>query len=71
MSHFARSCGHCRPLPSPTATAGCREHRAMYLDPGEKDTHDTWVAGLADSLDKDEAAFKTGVLSLSYAPIRA
>jgi hypothetical protein len=43
---------------------------AMYLDPGEKDTHDTWVAGLADSLDKDEAAFKTGVLSLSCAPIR-
>jgi FAD/FMN-containing dehydrogenase len=26
---------------------------AMYADPGEKDTHDAWVAGLADSLGKD------------------
>ena len=58
-----------RPLQA--ATFAHRDRRlfvniaAMYLDPGEKDTHDTRIAGLADSLDKDEAAFKTGVLSLS------
>jgi FAD/FMN-containing dehydrogenase len=35
---------------------------AMYTDPGEKDTHDAWVAGLADSLGKDEAGGYVGFL---------
>jgi FAD/FMN-containing dehydrogenase len=35
---------------------------AMYMDPGEKDTHDAWVAGLADSLGKDEAGGYVGFL---------
>ena len=34
----------------------------MYMDPGEKDTHDAWVAGLADSLGKDEAGGYVGFL---------
>jgi FAD/FMN-containing dehydrogenase len=33
---------------------------AMYMDPGEKDTHDAWVAGVADSLGKDEAGGYVG-----------
>ena len=33
---------------------------AMYIDPGEKDTHDAWVAGVADSLGKDEAGGYVG-----------
>jgi len=36
---------------------------AMYMDPGEKDTHDAWVAGLADSLGKDEAGGYVGFLA--------
>jgi FAD/FMN-containing dehydrogenase len=28
---------------------------AMYMDPGEQDTHDAWVAGLADALGKGES----------------
>ena len=35
---------------------------AMYMDPGEKDTHDAWVAGLADSLGKGEAGGYVGFL---------
>jgi FAD/FMN-containing dehydrogenase len=35
---------------------------AMYMDPGEKDTHDAWVAGVADSLGKDEAGGYVGFL---------
>jgi FAD/FMN-containing dehydrogenase len=35
---------------------------AMYMDPGEKDSHDAWVAGLADSLGKDEAGGYVGFL---------
>ncbi|MFL6043625.1 MAG: FAD-binding oxidoreductase [Propionibacteriaceae bacterium] len=35
---------------------------AMYMDPGEKDRHDTWVAGVADSLGKDEAGGYIGFL---------
>ena len=35
---------------------------AMYMDPGEKDTHDAWVAGLADSLGKEEAGGYVGFL---------
>jgi FAD/FMN-containing dehydrogenase len=35
---------------------------AMYLDPGETDTHDAWVARLADSLGKDEAGGYVGFL---------
>jgi FAD/FMN-containing dehydrogenase len=32
------------------------------MDPAEKDTHDAWVAGLADSLGKDEAGGYVGFL---------
>jgi len=32
------------------------------MDPGEKDRHDTWVAGVADSLGKDEAGGYIGFL---------
>ncbi|HVD79078.1 MAG TPA: FAD-binding oxidoreductase [Propionibacteriaceae bacterium] len=35
---------------------------AMFMDPGEKDTHDAWVAGLADSLGKDGAGGYVGFL---------
>ena len=35
---------------------------AMFMDPDEKDTHDAWVAGLADSLGKDEAGGYVGFL---------
>jgi FAD/FMN-containing dehydrogenase len=35
---------------------------AMFMDPGEKDTHDAWVAGLADSLDKGAAGGYVGFL---------
>jgi FAD/FMN-containing dehydrogenase len=35
---------------------------AMFMDPGEKDTHDAWVAGMADSLGKDEAGGYVGFL---------
>jgi FAD/FMN-containing dehydrogenase len=35
---------------------------AMYLDPGETDTHDAWVARLADSLGKGEAGGYVGFL---------
>ena len=35
---------------------------AMYMDPGEKDTHDAWVTGLADSLGKDDAGGYVGFL---------
>jgi FAD/FMN-containing dehydrogenase len=36
---------------------------AMYMDPGEQETHDAWVAGLADSLGKDEAGGYVGFLA--------
>jgi FAD/FMN-containing dehydrogenase len=35
---------------------------AMYMDPAEKDTHDAWVAVLADSLGKDEKGGYVGFL---------
>jgi FAD/FMN-containing dehydrogenase len=35
---------------------------AMYMDPAEKDTHDAWVAALADSLGKDGAGGYVGFL---------
>jgi FAD/FMN-containing dehydrogenase len=35
---------------------------AMYMDPAETDTHDAWVAGLADSLGKGEAGGYIGFL---------
>jgi FAD/FMN-containing dehydrogenase len=35
---------------------------ALYMDPGEQDTHDSWVAGVADSLGKDEAGGYIGFL---------
>jgi FAD/FMN-containing dehydrogenase len=35
---------------------------AMYMDPAEKDPHDAWVAGLADSLGKDGAGGYVGFL---------
>ena len=35
---------------------------AMYMDPGEKDAHDAWVAGLADALGKDGAGGYVGFL---------
>jgi FAD/FMN-containing dehydrogenase len=35
---------------------------AMYVDPGEKDTHDAWVAGLAGSLGEDGAGGYVGFL---------
>jgi FAD/FMN-containing dehydrogenase len=35
---------------------------AMYMDPREQDTHDAWVAGVADSLDKGEAGGYIGFL---------
>jgi FAD/FMN-containing dehydrogenase len=35
---------------------------AMYVDPAETDTHDAWVAGLADSLGADEPAGYIGFL---------
>jgi FAD/FMN-containing dehydrogenase len=35
---------------------------AMYVDPAETDTHDAWVAGLADSLGADEAGGYIGFL---------
>ncbi|HKH40265.1 MAG TPA: FAD-binding oxidoreductase [Solirubrobacterales bacterium] len=35
---------------------------AMYVDPGEKDAHDAWVAGLADALGKDGAGGYVGFL---------
>jgi FAD/FMN-containing dehydrogenase len=35
---------------------------AMYMDPSEKDTHDAWVAGLADSLGRDGAGGYVGFL---------
>jgi FAD/FMN-containing dehydrogenase len=33
---------------------------AMYVDPAEKETHDGWVAGLAESLDGHGAGGYTG-----------
>jgi FAD/FMN-containing dehydrogenase len=35
---------------------------AMYMDPAERETHDTWVAGLADALGKDGAGGYVGFL---------
>jgi FAD/FMN-containing dehydrogenase len=35
---------------------------AMYMDPGEQETHDAWVAGIADSLGKDDAGGYVGFL---------
>ena len=35
---------------------------AMYMDPSEKDTHDAWVAGMADSLGKDDSGGYVGFL---------
>src|SRR4029450_10833862 len=35
---------------------------AMYMGPGEEDTHDAWVAGLADSLGRDAAGGYVGFL---------
>jgi FAD/FMN-containing dehydrogenase len=35
---------------------------ALYMDPGEQDTHDAWVAGVADSLSKDGAGGYIGFL---------
>jgi FAD/FMN-containing dehydrogenase len=35
---------------------------AMYADPGEKDTHDAWVGGLADSLGRNGAGGYVGFL---------
>jgi FAD/FMN-containing dehydrogenase len=35
---------------------------AIYMDPREQETHDAWVAGLADSLGKDEAGGYVGFL---------
>jgi FAD/FMN-containing dehydrogenase len=35
---------------------------AMYMDPREKDTHDVWVATLADSLGKDDRGGYVGFL---------
>ncbi len=35
---------------------------AMYMDPAETDTHDAWVAGLADSLGRGEAGGYIGFL---------
>jgi FAD/FMN-containing dehydrogenase len=35
---------------------------AMYMDAGEKDTHDAWVDGLADSLGRDGAGGYVGFL---------
>ena len=35
---------------------------AMYMDPAETDTHDAWVAGVADSLGKGEAGGYIGFL---------
>jgi FAD/FMN-containing dehydrogenase len=35
---------------------------AMYVDPAEAGTHDSWVAGLADSLGKGEAGGYVGFL---------
>jgi FAD/FMN-containing dehydrogenase len=36
--------------------------QAMYADPAEQETHDAWVAGLADSLGKDGAGGYVGFL---------
>jgi FAD/FMN-containing dehydrogenase len=51
------------------ATAFAHRHRrlfiniaAMYLDAGEKDTHDAWVAGLAASLGNHDAGGYIGFL---------
>jgi FAD/FMN-containing dehydrogenase len=35
---------------------------AMYADGGEKDAHDAWVAGLADTLGKDGAGGYVGFM---------
>jgi FAD/FMN-containing dehydrogenase len=35
---------------------------AMYMDPGEKETHDAWVNGLAGSLGRDGAGGYVGFL---------
>jgi FAD/FMN-containing dehydrogenase len=35
---------------------------AMYTDPAEADTHNSWVAGLAESLGKDEMGGYVGFL---------
>jgi FAD/FMN-containing dehydrogenase len=35
---------------------------AMYMDPAERETHDTWVSGLADALGKDGAGGYVGFL---------
>jgi FAD/FMN-containing dehydrogenase len=35
---------------------------AMYVDPGEKNTHDAWVAGLAESLGRDGEGGYVGFL---------
>jgi FAD/FMN-containing dehydrogenase len=35
---------------------------AMYMDPAEADTHNSWVAGLAESLGKDELGGYVGFL---------
>jgi FAD/FMN-containing dehydrogenase len=35
---------------------------AMYADAAERETHDAWVAGLADSLGKDGAGGYVGFL---------
>jgi FAD/FMN-containing dehydrogenase len=35
---------------------------AMYMDPAEREAHDTWVSGLADALGKDGAGGYVGFL---------
>jgi len=35
---------------------------ALYMDPDEKDTHDAWVGGMADSLGRGEAGGYIGFL---------
>ena len=51
------------PPPSPTATPpGVVNIAAMYVDSAEADTHNSWVAALADSLGKGEAGGYVGFL---------
>jgi FAD/FMN-containing dehydrogenase len=55
-------------VPNDATAFAHRDHRlfvniaAMYMDRGEKDTHDGWVAGLADSLGKGQAGGYVGFL---------
>ncbi|HEY3192833.1 MAG TPA: FAD-binding oxidoreductase [Solirubrobacterales bacterium] len=55
-------------VPADATAFAHRDHRlfvnvaAMYMDPGEKETHDAWVAGLAESLGKDGAGGYVGFL---------